>query len=108
MSEMLHMCGLMLPGHLASKVQSNVVQRNIPFHLQYACRNWVHHLAKCGKIGLKDGGKVHALLLDKFLFWLETMSLIGHTLTTVLIMNHLEALVSVSYLSTMSISLLTA
>jgi hypothetical protein len=103
MSEELRqdICGLVLPGTLASEVPKSQIERSIPQHLRYACRFWVDHLAglddECRlKQGLTDDGKIHAFLQKSLLFWLEAMGLIQETHTTVLIVNKLQTLINVS------------
>ncbi|KAJ7155263.1 hypothetical protein C8R46DRAFT_1117335 [Mycena filopes] len=52
----------------------------IPRHLQYCCQFWVHHLVSTPYIGDIDQ-QATKFLLDKFLFWLEVLSLlrlVGH------------------------------
>lgn len=94
-------CGLVMPGKVSSEVPGSRIEENIPQHLRYACRYWVEHLAKLDsgdleKVGLVDGGKVHQFFQGFFLYWLEAMSLIKETPTTILIINQLQDLVSVS------------
>ncbi|KAJ6587460.1 hypothetical protein DFH09DRAFT_229581, partial [Mycena vulgaris] len=49
---------------------------HIPQHLQYSCRFWADHLARTSFDSdlAQEAGK---FLLDKFLFWLEVLSLLG-------------------------------
>lgn len=94
-------CGLVMPGKLVSEIPHSRIEENIPQHLRYACRYWADYLAKldCGgrrEAGLVDGGRVHVFLRECFLYWLEAMSLIKETPTTILIINQLQALVMVS------------
>lgn len=94
-------CGLGMPGSVASEVPHSRIEENIPQYLRYACRYWVDHLAKLDsnyrrQIGLIDGGKVHKFLQGYFLYWLEAMSLIKQTPTAILIVNQLQTLVVVS------------
>ena len=95
------MCGLVLPGHLASDVPQSVVDRGVPQYLQYACRYWADHLGELSGderrgAGLADGGAVHVFLGEKLLFWLEAMSLIGETSAAVIITDGLVKMVDVS------------
>lgn len=93
------MCNLQLPGSLASEVPQSIVRKHLPPHLQYSCRYWVDHVAKLDgqrrEARLRDNGDVHNLLREKFLFWLEAMSLMGETATAILIINHLQTLINV-------------
>lgn len=90
-------CGLVIPGTKASEVPRSQIEQNVPQHLRYTCRYWVDHLANLNDgqlrtVMLVDGGKVHAFLQKCFLYWLEAMSLMKETSTTILIMNHLQTL----------------
>lgn len=103
-------CGLVLPGHLASNVPQSQVEKNIPQYLQYACRYWVDHLAKLSddqrkEVWLADGKAVHLFLGEKLLFWLEAMSLIRETSAAILILNKLGTILDVSLLSPSLLSL---
>ncbi|KAI1457972.1 hypothetical protein F4805DRAFT_152247 [Annulohypoxylon moriforme] len=100
MSDDLHqdMCRLTLPGSLTSEVSLSQLEVYVPQYLRYACRYWVHHLAKLDKIrqeevGLMDNGKIHEFLSKNFLYWLETMGLIGEASNAVLIVDHLKTLI---------------
>lgn len=98
------MCGLVLPGHLASDVPQSVVDRGVPQYLQYACRYWADHLEKLSGderrgAGLADGGPVHVFVAEKLLFWLEAMSLIGEMSAAVVILDGLGRMVDVSWRS---------
>ncbi|KAG6364032.1 hypothetical protein INS49_009135 [Diaporthe citri] len=91
-------CGLVIPGKMASEIPHIRIEENIPQHLRYACRYWVDHLAKLDnshlrEAGLMDGGKIHAFLQECFLYWLEAMSLIKEIPTAILIVNQLQTLV---------------
>ncbi|KAK7735396.1 hypothetical protein SLS63_003866 [Diaporthe eres] len=91
-------CGLVMPGTMASEVPKSRVEENIPQHLRYACRYWVDHLAMLDsshlrEVGLMDEGKIHAFLQECFLYWLEAMSLIQEIPTTILVVNQLQTLV---------------
>lgn len=95
-------CGLVMPGKMASEIPHSRIEENIPQHLRYACRYWVDHLSKLDsgnrrEVGLVDGGKVHTFLQGYFLYWLEAMSLIKEIPTAILIFNQLQTLVMVSH-----------
>lgn len=92
------MCKLLLPGSLASEVSPRHLEENVPHYLRYACRYWIHHLAKLDEsqreeVGLKDEGDIHTFLRKSFLYWLETMSLIRETPNAILMINHLQTLI---------------
>jgi hypothetical protein len=52
------------------------IQANIPEHLQYACLFWADHVTAI-PYNHKHGQAMEKFLLNKFLFWLETLSLLG-------------------------------
>ena len=57
------------------------VRESIPAHLSYSCRFWASHLQAI-EMGVAFDPKlfrgVEVVLRDKFLFWLEVMSLLGN------------------------------
>ena len=88
-------CNLRHPGTLASEVGSHVVGSCIPLDVQYACRNWVHHLRQSNTV-LCDNDQVHRFFQHHFLHWLEALSLIGRMSDSIHLIRTLEALLSVS------------
>ncbi|KAF3029628.1 hypothetical protein E8E12_000946 [Didymella heteroderae] len=52
------MCGMKAPGTLAAKVEKDRIAQCIRPELQYACVNWIQHVAKAG-IQLRDSDQVH-------------------------------------------------
>jgi hypothetical protein len=93
------MCGLRMPGALASEVESNTVSHYLPAHVQYACRYWVYHLQQ-GNIDLSDNGPIHIFLQEHFLHWLEALSLVRKMSEGVLMVKILQSMVNVSILCT--------
>lgn len=70
---------------------------------RYSCIYWVDHLCDwnfdCSadqRIGLRDGGIVDVFIREKFLYWLEALSLCRSVPKGVLMMAKLEALIQVS------------
>ena len=90
-------CNLRRPGTLASEVESDVVASCIPLDVQYACRNWVHHLRQSNMV-LCDNDQIHRFFQHHFLHWLEALSLIGKMSDSIHLIRTLEALISVSNL----------
>ena len=85
--------GLQKPGCLRSEIEQNTLSRYIPSELQYACCYWVHHLAKSQcKIGDRD--EFHLFLNERFLCWLEVLSLIGRISTAIGMVTALQSLVN--------------
>ncbi|RSL56966.1 hypothetical protein CEP54_008539 [Fusarium duplospermum] len=94
-------CKVVSPGKLASDVPRCQIEQSIPQHLRYACRYWVDHLAELDQdcrleAGLNDTGEIYTFLKERFLYWLEAMSLIGETPTIVTMINQLQAMISPS------------
>ncbi|RSL99859.1 hypothetical protein CEP52_009488 [Fusarium oligoseptatum] len=94
-------CRVVSPGKLASEVPRCQIEQSIPQHLRYACRYWVDHLAELHQdcrleAGLSDTGEIHTFLKERFLYWLEAMSLIGETPTIITIINQLQDMISPS------------
>ena len=71
-----NICGLSFPGVHRSKVGPKRLEESIPSQLQYACMHWVYHLNK-GDPRLNDEHDAYQFLTTHFLYWLETMSLLG-------------------------------
>jgi hypothetical protein len=89
-------CGLQMPGALTTEVESNIVSRYLPVHVQYACRYWIDHLQR-GEIGLcDDNGQIHKFLQQHFLHWLEALSLMGKMSEGVLMITVLQSMLTVS------------
>ena len=51
------------------------VDQNISMHLQYACRFWTDHIHKCD-FDEQIASDVEDFMANKFLYWLEVMSLV--------------------------------
>jgi hypothetical protein len=88
-------CGLCLPGTLASDVSRSQVEQCLPQQVQYACLYWVQHLQK-SIVQLYDDDRVHKFLREHLLHWLEALSLMRKTSEGVLAIISLESLVVVS------------
>ena len=89
-------CGLQMPGALASEVESKTLSRCLPKYVQYACRYWVDHLQR-SEIGLcDDNGRVHKFLQQYFLNWIEALSLMGKMSEGVLMITALHSMLTVS------------
>ena len=71
---------------------------------RYSCIYWVDHLCECRphghvdhKIDLQDGDKVVLFVREKFLYWLEALSLSKSISTGVLALAKLEKLIQVTF-----------
>lgn len=95
-------CGLQKPGTLVSEVKSSSIARDLPSHVQYACRYWVDHLQLLDnhqreKSGLCDDGIVHVFLQQHFLHWLEALSLMKEISKGVKMVSMLKSMLEVSH-----------
>lgn len=96
-----NICGL-LPESSPQEVSEDALNLHMPKHVQYACQHWIGHLDNASApqkihVGFYDGGKIHTFFEEKFLYWLEAMSLIGKMPEAVLMMNKLVAMLKVSW-----------
>jgi hypothetical protein len=67
---------------------------------RYSCVYWVDHLYDCAPTNnatndLQDGGSVHEFLLQKYLYWLEALSLLKSISTGVVAIAKLDRLLQV-------------
>jgi hypothetical protein len=69
-------CDVKAPGTLAADIGKDRVAQWIKPELEYACVNWIQHLAK-GSTQLRDGAQVDSFLKDHFLHWLEALGWLG-------------------------------
>ena len=94
-------CDLRLPGSLATEIAKDTIDQHISRHLYYSCVYFADHLAPLDYVrrkalGFSDHGKVHQFLLDKCLFWIETISLVGKIDQSLNTVSRLRALLQVS------------
>ena len=90
-----NICHLKTPGILRSQIESTIVDRYLPPHVQYACQYWVGHLQK-GSFHLHNSTPVYDFLRDHFFHWLEALSLIGKLPEAVLMIKTLGSIPNVS------------
>ncbi|KAF2023782.1 hypothetical protein EK21DRAFT_94642 [Setomelanomma holmii] len=76
------MYGLIAPGYPIDEIQVPVPDLLAP--LRYSCVYWVDHLCESNPVisavdidCLQEKGNVHDFLKEKYLYWLETLSLCG-------------------------------
>lgn len=76
-----NICVLPTPGSSALEARADILNRRMPRHLQYACYHWMSHLAGAGpeviEPELDNNSHIHEFLQQKFLHWLEAMSILG-------------------------------
>ena len=85
-------CSLKKPGSLRTDIDSSLIERCLPAEVQYACRYWVYHLEQ-GSCHIFDQDQVHIFLEQRFLYWLEALSLIGRIVDSVSMITTLETLI---------------
>jgi hypothetical protein len=100
MSETLRrdICSLQKPGTTLSEMESGIVHRSLPLHIQYTYCYWVQHL-QASNSRLCDNGDIHKFLQKHLLHWLEALSLLGKISEGVLAITSLESVVTVSMLN---------
>lgn len=70
-------------------VDSGNVSKHIPAYFQYACRFWVTHLLRSGKI-VENEANIVSFFKENFLLWLETLAWLGKVHEAVRMMTDLE------------------
>jgi chromosome segregation ATPase len=90
-------CNLQKPGTPRTNVDNRTIDRCLPFHVQYACMYWVHHL-KESQGTIRDGDQAHRFLRHHLLHWLEVLSLIGRIAESISIIDDLQTILDVRYL----------
>ncbi|KAI9376536.1 WD40-repeat-containing domain protein [Aspergillus egyptiacus] len=92
-------CKMKAPGFRVAELAPGKVEECLPLHVQYACRHWVDHLAALDDIkpesaSLADGGPVHRFMQNKFLFWLEALSVMKHLTLSIHQLNKLQTMIN--------------
>jgi hypothetical protein len=88
-------CGVKAPGTLAADMGKDRVAQCIKPELEYACVNWIQHLAKMST-QLHNGDQVHSFLTEHFLHWLEALGWLGKVSEGIHAISLLESSVLVS------------
>ena len=99
MSEKLerNICKVLTPGTEIDTVERSEVEKYVPEDLQYACRYWIQHLGRICVQFFRDKQiqeQVYEFLRNKFLYWLEAISLMGELAACVRELTYFEALVN--------------
>jgi hypothetical protein len=91
---------LRLPGISIDLAQAQAPDPNPLASLQYSCIYWASHFQEAYGLryqsDLTDNGEIYQFLQDKFLFWLEALSLIREIPRGVLTIQFLESCIIVS------------
>ncbi|CAG8172756.1 unnamed protein product [Penicillium salamii] len=93
MSTQLHrnMCNLISPGDRACDVPKSVIDQRIPHHVKYACRYWIHHLHR-SSLDPRYYPEITTFFKTRFLFWVETIALLGQLADGIAMISKLEKL----------------
>lgn len=87
-------CDIKQPGMKARHISKIDIDKNIPFCLQYASQFWIGHLQQSHNDSADDAD-IEKFFQTKYLFWLETLALIGRLSYGVAMMLDLERLLEV-------------
>jgi hypothetical protein len=82
-------CGLQHPGAESSQLDKQTLDGYAPLHLQYACRHWIAHLLRSGRI-IKEGTRVVIFLVNHLLHWLEVLAWMGRVTEAIRMMTELK------------------
>ncbi|KAF2860984.1 hypothetical protein K470DRAFT_270216 [Piedraia hortae CBS 480.64] len=72
------------------------VSEHIPESVQYACRNWVHHVVHSSQT-IQDGGQVDRFLREFFLVWTEAMAWLDELGEMVLSLKQLQKVIDTNF-----------
>ncbi|KAJ5091223.1 WD-repeat protein [Penicillium alfredii] len=90
-----NMCGLSRPGTRARVVSKVNVDKCIPVPVQYACRYWIYHLRRSA-IDPREHSDIMEFFETRYLFWLETLALMGRLPDGVTMILELEKMLAVT------------
>ncbi|KAK6500111.1 hypothetical protein TWF481_010469 [Arthrobotrys musiformis] len=89
-----YICCLKYPGMPRKELSASEIDKRLPSHLQYACRYWIKHLKHSSEhLRDEDAAHIYGFLRKHFLYWLETLSLLGRLSECVSLINTLRELV---------------
>jgi hypothetical protein len=66
-------------------------------HAHYSCVYWVDHLCHAGDLQDENAARLTRFLREKFLYWLESLSLLRNLLRGALSLSKLHSFVQVSH-----------
>ena len=92
-----NICKVLTPGTKIDTVERSEVEKFISEDLQYACRYWIQHLRRIRAQLFRDKQiqeQVYEFLKNKFLYWLEAVSLMGELAACIRELIYLEALIN--------------
>ncbi|KAK4149746.1 WD40-repeat-containing domain protein, partial [Chaetomidium leptoderma] len=82
-------CDFKRPGIRFGDILRLDVDSKIPFAVQYACRYWVYHLER-SDVDPQEHRGIVVFFEARFLFWLETLALIGRLADGIAMLQLLE------------------
>ncbi|KAJ5945856.1 hypothetical protein N7454_002695 [Penicillium verhagenii] len=85
-----NMCNLDRPGLRTCDIPKDRLEQHITIPLQYACRYWIHHLRQSGT-DPNNNADISDFFQTQFLYWLETLALIGRLSEGIVMIRWLEA-----------------
>lgn len=83
------MCDLQRPGTRVGDILRSDVNKHVPFAVQYACRYWVYHLER-SDVDPQEHRGIAEFFEARYLFWLETLALIGRLADGIAMLQLLE------------------
>ncbi|TVY13939.1 Vegetative incompatibility protein HET-E-1 [Lachnellula arida] len=93
-------CSLKKLGSLRTDISETLIEKCLPAEVQYACRYWVHHLEQ-GKCLALTQDLVYGFLNQRFLYWIEALSIIGRVNEGLSMIANLQRLLKVNDSSTL-------
>ncbi|KAE8556238.1 hypothetical protein TMatcc_003576 [Talaromyces marneffei ATCC 18224] len=84
-------CNIRRPGTQARHISKLDIDKNIPWSVQYASQYWMGHLQR-SHMDSRDDANIEEFFQTKYLFWLETLALIGRLSYGVAMMMDLDKL----------------
>jgi hypothetical protein len=97
-------CDLRTPEIPRADVDKQTIDAHLPLDIQYACQYWVYHAKECGSV-ICDDEQVYNFLKCHLLHWLEALSLIGRVSESISMINDLIAMLDVSDLQILDLSI---
>ncbi|QKX60474.1 uncharacterized protein TRUGW13939_07619 [Talaromyces rugulosus] len=91
-----NICKMEQPGIRTREIPKATVKQCISLPLQYACRYWIYHLRQSG-VDPNDSTEIMDFFQTRFLYWLETLSLIGRLSEGITMIRLLETKLAVSF-----------
>lgn len=94
------LCQLKHPGSILSDCDE-LIKRNLPPAIRYASRYWVEHLQKSYELGYSraeeaNTRKICRFVEEKFLYWMEALTVIGESRSVISLIETLHSLLRVS------------